>query len=181
MASTGIKECPKALGTVQIIIGAVVFLFGIVLKAVADSVNNINSVNSNVMYWGSISFISSGALSVASLDNRCPSVVKASLAMNVISAVTAIAAVSNFSTDLSKSPESECSRIYYRRELAIAYCKVFWKHTIGNSRVLQGFSLLEFFVSIATFVLTWIIKGSTETTSSVSQIDSPPEENPNSP
>ncbi|XP_046722977.1 membrane-spanning 4-domains subfamily A member 15-like isoform X2 [Silurus meridionalis] len=110
---TIMNESPKALGTVQIIIGAVVFLFGFVLKSVSDSEIIINSVNSNIIYWGSFSFIISGALSVASLDTSHPSL----------------------------------------------------KHTIGNSKVLLGFSVLEIIVSIATFVLTWKVRSSTETTS----------------
>ncbi|KAF7711061.1 membrane-spanning 4-domains subfamily A member 15-like isoform X1 [Silurus meridionalis] len=162
---TIMNESPKALGTVQIIIGAVVFLFGFVLKSVSDSEIIINSVNSNIIYWGSFSFIISGALSVASLDTSHPSLVKAALAMNVVSLAIASAGVRVFSDDLQKSPEYHCSHIFYQRELALIFCRFFWKHTIGNSKVLLGFSVLEIIVSIATFVLTWKVRSSTETTS----------------
>ncbi|KAG7327020.1 hypothetical protein KOW79_010421 [Hemibagrus wyckioides] len=169
MAKKVLEQSPKALGTVQIIIGVVVFMFSIVLNTIADSVIHIKSVSSSVMYWGPLSFIISGVLSIISLGNQNPSVVKTSLAMNVISFVTAIVAACMFNIDGKKSPDSICSSTYCKRDLAIVYCQFFWKHVIGNSGVLRGFSILQVFASIATIVLTWINRRSTGTASQVTR------------
>lgn len=51
---------------------------------------------------------------------------KVSLAMNVISFVGAIVAACMFSIDGKKSPDVECSYIYYKMDGAILYCPFFW-------------------------------------------------------
>ncbi|KAK2911992.1 hypothetical protein Q8A67_004125 [Cirrhinus molitorella] len=82
------KAQPKALGTVQIMIGVMVFILGIVLTA-NDARYLDFSVYSGITYWGSVIYISTGSLSVAAQNKLNPCVVKASLGMNVISAITA--------------------------------------------------------------------------------------------
>uniref|UniRef100_A0A8C2D213 Membrane-spanning 4-domains, subfamily A, member 17C.1 n=1 Tax=Cyprinus carpio TaxID=7962 RepID=A0A8C2D213_CYPCA len=82
------KAQPKALGTVQIMIGVMVFLLGIVLTANFYIFSTI-SVISGITIWGSFIYISTGSLSVAAQNKLHPCVLKASLGMNVISAITA--------------------------------------------------------------------------------------------
>ncbi|XP_026111387.1 membrane-spanning 4-domains subfamily A member 4A-like [Carassius auratus] len=81
------KAQPKALGTVQIMTGVMLFLLGIVLTA---SLNRFYSiiVISGITYWGSFIYISTGSFSVAAQNKLHPCVVKVSLGMNVISAIT---------------------------------------------------------------------------------------------
>ncbi|XP_016300319.1 membrane-spanning 4-domains subfamily A member 4D-like [Sinocyclocheilus anshuiensis] len=85
------KAQPKALGIVQIMIGVTVFLLGVVLTwrlTISDYYPKF-VVNSGITYWGSFIYVSAGSLSVAA-QNKCnPCLVKASLGMNVFSAITA--------------------------------------------------------------------------------------------
>ncbi|XP_077094346.1 membrane-spanning 4-domains subfamily A member 4A-like [Siphateles boraxobius] len=87
-----LKLQPKALGTVQVMIGVVVFFLGVLL-----TINDYNYpailVYSGITYWGSCIFIIAGSLSFAGQDKLHPSVVKASLGMNVFSAITAVLAI----------------------------------------------------------------------------------------
>ncbi|MCJ8729990.1 hypothetical protein PDJAM_G00114080 [Pangasius djambal] len=92
-----LKGEPKALGTVQIMIGTTTLLFGIILTSLALTPGII----SGIALWGSLIFISSGALSVAAANHYSSCVVKASLGMNVFSAVAAGLAVILFSVDMA--------------------------------------------------------------------------------
>ncbi|XP_027034819.1 membrane-spanning 4-domains subfamily A member 4A-like [Tachysurus fulvidraco] len=83
--SAFLKGEPKALGTVQIIIGSLTFLLGIVL--ISFTVTSM--VVSGITLCGSLVFVSCGALSVATAKKHNPCMVKASLGMNVFSAVVA--------------------------------------------------------------------------------------------
>ncbi|XP_058259277.1 membrane-spanning 4-domains subfamily A member 15-like [Hemibagrus wyckioides] len=69
----------KALGTVQITIGIITLLFGIFLTLFTFRLR----VTSGIALWGSLVFISSGALSVATANHQNPCMVKALLGMNV--------------------------------------------------------------------------------------------------
>ncbi|XP_058258323.1 membrane-spanning 4-domains subfamily A member 15-like [Hemibagrus wyckioides] len=63
-----LKGKPKILGTVQIMIGIITLLFGIVLTLYFHT----PGVISGIMLWGSLVFISSGALSVATANHQNP-------------------------------------------------------------------------------------------------------------
>ncbi|KAK7164674.1 hypothetical protein R3I94_003153 [Phoxinus phoxinus] len=83
-----LKLQPKALGTVQVMIGVVIFFLGVLL-----TINDYNYpailVYSGITYWGSLIYISAGSLSVAAQNKLNPNVVKASFGMNMFSAITA--------------------------------------------------------------------------------------------
>ncbi|XP_036425516.1 membrane-spanning 4-domains subfamily A member 15-like [Colossoma macropomum] len=104
-----LKGEPKALGTVQIMIGIMMLLFGVVKTAHFPSVG----VVSGVTYWGSCIYITSGALCVAADKKTKPSLVRSSLAMNIISAVAAVAAIVLLSFDIAIR-YSYCYRCFYR-------------------------------------------------------------------
>ncbi|XP_066520182.1 uncharacterized protein [Hoplias malabaricus] len=84
-----LKGEPKALGTVQIMIGITTFLFGITLTVNMFTVSDYSFVT----FCGPVIYIISGALSVAVGNKAHPCVVKASLTMNVISSVIAGAVI----------------------------------------------------------------------------------------
>nr|XP_055054027.1 membrane-spanning 4-domains subfamily A member 12-like [Misgurnus anguillicaudatus] len=82
-----LKVQPKSLGIVQIMIGVVTFLVGIVLTMTIHYFRII--VITGITYWGSLIYITAGSLSVAAENKLNPRLVKASHGINVASAVTA--------------------------------------------------------------------------------------------
>ncbi|XDV25437.1 hypothetical protein PO909_029356 [Leuciscus waleckii] len=114
------KAQPSALGTVQIMIGVVWFLFGIVRTT--DRYYDFISVISGITYWGSLIYISAGSLSVAARNKCHLCVVKASLIMNVISAITAGGAIVLVSIEL--------------------------RLNLGTSGIFLVFTILQFIISI---------------------------------
>ncbi|XP_036425580.1 membrane-spanning 4-domains subfamily A member 15-like [Colossoma macropomum] len=97
-----LKGEPKALGSVQIMIGIMTLLFGIIKTVYVPDVGVI----SGVTYWGSCLYITSGSLSVAADKKTNTCVVRSSLVMNIISAVTAGVAISLLSFDMFFQLES---------------------------------------------------------------------------
>ncbi|XP_077091363.1 membrane-spanning 4-domains subfamily A member 4A-like [Siphateles boraxobius] len=90
------KAQPKALGIVQIMIGVIIFFLGVLLTINYPAI----LVYSGITYWGSIIYISAGSLNVAAQNKLHPCVVKASLGMNVFSAITAGFAILLMSIEL---------------------------------------------------------------------------------
>ncbi|KAL7890902.1 hypothetical protein AOLI_G00003780 [Acnodon oligacanthus] len=138
-APAGLQEVsalrePKVLGTVQILTGIVTYLFGIVSAVHFNTVSGCCKISR----WGSVIYISSGALTVAAANQPHSFVVKSSLVMNTISAVAAGAAVILLSVD-TIFPFSYHS--YYQ-------AKDLWSVSRGISGVLLVFSVLELIVSI---------------------------------
>ncbi|XP_042613328.1 membrane-spanning 4-domains subfamily A member 4A-like [Cyprinus carpio] len=140
------KAQPKALGTVQIMTGMMVFLFGIVRT---DEYNyrypNI-SVVTGITYWGSLIYIGAGSLSVAAQNKLHLCVVKASLVMNVISAITAALTILLMGIDLRiiSDPYNRCSYEYSSESM----CLKFKKLDLGILGILLWFSILQFIISI---------------------------------
>ncbi|XP_073696155.1 membrane-spanning 4-domains subfamily A member 8-like [Garra rufa] len=110
------KAQPQALGTVQIMIGVVIFIIAIVLATSLHAYISIPIyINSGITYWGSLIFISAGSLSVAAQNKLHPCVVKASLAMNVISAITAAISIALMAIEISM-PYRRCYYNYDRTD-----------------------------------------------------------------
>ncbi|XP_039511973.1 membrane-spanning 4-domains subfamily A member 15-like [Pimephales promelas] len=122
-ALTGFSKAqPKALGTVQIVIGVVNFMFGIVRTTFLSKDHPVIIVKSGITYWGSLFYVSGGSLSVAAQNKLHPCVVKASLGMNVINAITA--------------------------GISIVLMSIEIKYDLGISGILLVFSILQFIISI---------------------------------
>ncbi|XP_064841897.1 membrane-spanning 4-domains subfamily A member 4A-like [Oncorhynchus masou masou] len=79
---------PKALGTVQIMVGLMMLLTGIVM-ATGPQVDNIGVI-SRIFVWGSIIYVIAGSLTVAADNNMNTCLVKGSLGMNVVAMVIAL-------------------------------------------------------------------------------------------
>ncbi|XP_063072474.1 uncharacterized protein LOC134463172 isoform X2 [Engraulis encrasicolus] len=80
---------PSALGTVEIMIGIVIFLVGIVKVIYPEEIMTF----SGITFWGAIIFITAGSLTVKANEDLDLCLVKASLGMNIISTIAAGAAI----------------------------------------------------------------------------------------
>ncbi|XP_036793964.1 membrane-spanning 4-domains subfamily A member 4A isoform X1 [Oncorhynchus mykiss] len=147
---------PKALGTIQIMIGLIMLLTGIVNNA-GPQVDNIG-VLSGIFVWGSIIYVVAGSLTVAADNKLNKCLVKGSLGMNVVATVTAVTGTILHSLDSAGIifyryycdypgyPSYDTpSYINYPRSYV---CQQYWVRSQGISGVLAVFSMLEFIVSI---------------------------------
>ncbi|KAK7153572.1 hypothetical protein R3I94_007072 [Phoxinus phoxinus] len=139
------KAQPKALGTVQIMTGVMVFLFGIV-RTTNIYYNNYPafSVFSGITYWGSFIYISAGSLSVAAQNKLHLCVVKASFIMNVIGAITAGLAILMLSIEITLISEQSCYNVYESTRI----CSKYKRNDLGIVGILLVFSILQFIISI---------------------------------
>nr|XP_046161853.1 membrane-spanning 4-domains subfamily A member 4A-like [Oncorhynchus gorbuscha] len=139
---------PKALGTIQITIGLIMLLTGIVMTA-GPQVDNIG-VLSGIFVWGSIIYVVAGSLTVAADNKLNKCLVKGSLGMNVVATVTALTGTILHSLDSAGILyRYYCDYPGYPSYNTPSYvCQQYWVRSQGISGVLAVFSLLEFIVSI---------------------------------
>ncbi|XP_062320888.1 membrane-spanning 4-domains subfamily A member 4A-like isoform X2 [Osmerus eperlanus] len=128
---------PKALGTVQIMVGAITFLFGIVMAVGELSLG----VLSGIFVWGSIIYIIAGSLTIAAEKSLNKCLVKASLGMNVVATVTAGIGTVLYSVD--------AAGVFYYCYNYYEICYQYWAKHQGISGIMLLFSLLEMMVTIS--------------------------------
>ncbi|XP_063054487.1 membrane-spanning 4-domains subfamily A member 4A-like [Engraulis encrasicolus] len=124
---------PMALGTVQIMIGVVVLLFGVVTAFNAQTI----SIFSGVMFWGAIIYMVAGGLTVGVSKSPNLCLVRASLGMNIFSTIAAGIAIILHSIDFVF-----IGGIFYYD------CRDSQSRALGIAGVMLVLSLLQFSVSI---------------------------------
>ncbi|KAK2857398.1 hypothetical protein Q7C36_005317 [Tachysurus vachellii] len=133
-----LKGEPKALGTVQIMIGLLTFLFGIVLATY--SLNII--IFSGVVFWSPVFHIISGSLAVSASNKLNSCVVKATLILNIFSTLSAGLTIIFLFMDL----------IFGGYRYRYIYASEGMRK--GITGVLLVFTLLQFCISIALSAFT---------------------------
>uniref|UniRef100_A0A4W5Q0I0 Membrane-spanning 4-domains subfamily A member 4A-like n=1 Tax=Hucho hucho TaxID=62062 RepID=A0A4W5Q0I0_9TELE len=139
---------PKALGTIQIMVGLMMLLTGIVM-ATGPQVDSIG-VFSGIFVWGSIIYVIAGSLTVAADNKLNTCLVKGSLGMNVVATVTALTGIILHSLDsVGILFYYFCEYPDYPPNYFPSYiCQQYWVRSQGIAGVLTVFSILEFIVSI---------------------------------
>ncbi|XP_017548526.1 membrane-spanning 4-domains subfamily A member 4A-like [Pygocentrus nattereri] len=133
-----LKGEPKALGTVQIMIGLMTFMFGIVITIYVDL---IITVYSGIAFWGALMYIITGSLAVAASNKLHRCVVKGALVMNVLSSIVAGVAIILLSLDFVISAlYAPC------RYDGTFNCNR--SQSTGINAVLLIFSIMQFIISI---------------------------------
>ncbi|XP_036427245.1 membrane-spanning 4-domains subfamily A member 4D-like isoform X2 [Colossoma macropomum] len=142
-----LKGEPKALGIVQIMIGLLTFLLGILITYYRPAL----SAYSGIVFWGALVYISTGSLAVSASNKLHHCVVRGALVMNVLSTIIAGLATILLSLDLMIVPLlSDC--IYGSRDPDCISEGL----TMSVLVVLLIFSIVQFFISI--FVSTFACK-----------------------
>ncbi|XP_045711173.1 membrane-spanning 4-domains subfamily A member 8-like isoform X3 [Phyllostomus hastatus] len=125
----------KTLGALQILIGLIHFGLGSIMGTILLGPYRAPSFYGGYPFWGGISFIISGSLSVASEEQpNSPCVLKGGLGMNILSAIFSVMGICLFITDICINPH----HFYYTLE------KIqFQPSGFATSGILLIFSLLE--------------------------------------
>ncbi|XDA87632.1 hypothetical protein R6Z07M_017310 [Ovis aries] len=118
---------PKALGTVQILIGLIHLGFGGVLLMVRRGHLGMLFIEGGVPFWGGACFIISGSLSVAAEKNHTSCLVRISLGTHILSAMAAFAGTAILLMDFGVTN---------------------WDVGRGYLAVLTIFTILEFFIAV---------------------------------
>ncbi|XP_045711129.1 membrane-spanning 4-domains subfamily A member 8-like isoform X7 [Phyllostomus hastatus] len=125
----------KTLGALQILIGLIHFGLGSILGTTQHVRYEPVSFIIGCAFWGGISFIISGSLSVASEEQpNSPCVLKGGLGMNILSGIFSMAGICTYIVDLAVNARYSNSD----RSLTSGF---------ATSGVLLIFSLLELFIA----------------------------------
>nr|XP_028593441.1 membrane-spanning 4-domains subfamily A member 15-like [Podarcis muralis] len=142
---------PKALGTVQIVVGAIEICFGVALT-VAQEDSKTLTVKSGLYFWFGILLLISGSLLVEMEKRDLQWLVKASSAANLLVCVAALVAVILHSTEIAQTHQQgdlcDDSDMYY------GYCFNSIPTLIyGLNAVFIIFSVLELCIAVAALVV----------------------------
>ncbi|XP_040890274.1 membrane-spanning 4-domains subfamily A member 4A-like isoform X2 [Toxotes jaculatrix] len=137
------KAWPLALGTVQIMIGLMVLLFGIAMVVNADTLG----VYSGAFVWGALIYITAGSLTVAAGKSKNLCLVNGALALCVMAAVASCIATILYSLDAA-GLSNRCRYYGYDFGSGSYGCYLYKIRMQGFSGILVVFHFLELVVSI---------------------------------
>ncbi|KAJ7344218.1 hypothetical protein JRQ81_000168 [Phrynocephalus forsythii] len=132
-----LKGDPKVLGVIQILIALIHWGFGSVLTLLPKKETLI--IVSGYVYWGGLFYVISGSLMVAAERIQLLHLVKAGLGMNIMSTIAAATGAILFLMDENVLFSVVISPQVEERKVAQ-----------GLSNVLLIFTLLEFFIGLAS-------------------------------
>ncbi|KAG7494200.1 membrane-spanning 4-domains subfamily A member 4A-like [Solea senegalensis] len=132
-----IKGRPQALGTIQIIIGLMILLFGIAMTPEADTLG----IYSGIFVWGAAFYITAGSLTVAAGRRPSRCLVNCAMAFSIVAVVTAVTATILYSLD-GAGISIYCG--YYGNYRS---CYKYMSRMMGVSGVLAVFNALQLIVS----------------------------------
>ncbi|XP_028647356.2 membrane-spanning 4-domains subfamily A member 4A-like isoform X1 [Erpetoichthys calabaricus] len=144
-----LKGEPKPLGIVQIMIGIVNFLFGIILCFIVSL-----AAFTGIPFWTGLMYIISGSFCVAASKNSNSCLIKGALGTNIVSAIFSGIAIIIYSLDVtyfsytryrSHSTNNENSENYECQLLKYLYLNA----GNGIKGILLVFAILEFCVTIS--------------------------------
>ncbi|XP_026995963.2 membrane-spanning 4-domains subfamily A member 4A-like [Tachysurus fulvidraco] len=135
-----LKGEPKALGTVQIMIGLMTLLFGIVLATDPQTV----LIFSGIVFWSPLFPITAGSLAVSASNKLNSCVVKATLTLNIFSTLSAGITIMFLIIDMIFGSYVYCD---YENSYGCNYAAEGIRE--GITGVLLVFTLLQFCISIA--------------------------------
>ncbi|XP_047547633.1 membrane-spanning 4-domains subfamily A member 12-like [Lutra lutra] len=141
-AITNFREEAKVLGAIQIMIGLMHIGFGTILGFMYTTYGSVFgfaslAVISGYPFWGGISFITTGTLSILASKKLSPSLIKSSLGMNIVSTIFAFIGVILLLVDVSINGQPN---------------QDYWAVLSGKgiTAMLIIFSLLEFYTNSTT-------------------------------
>ncbi|CAN9512625.1 unnamed protein product [Ophioblennius macclurei] len=137
------KGHPKALGTVQLMIGAITLLFGIATAIYQPSLG----VYSGIFVWGALFYITSGSLTVAADKSLSRCLINTSLGFNIVSAVVAGVGVILYALDPAVL-YYVC--VYSHNDSYSHYHHRYRFYYGGYSAVVAVFQFLELVISITS-------------------------------
>ncbi|XP_034979972.1 membrane-spanning 4-domains subfamily A member 15 [Zootoca vivipara] len=142
---------PKALGTVQIVVGAIEICFGVALTAAQEDSKTL-TVKSGVYFWFGILLLVSGSLLVEMEKRDLQWLVKACSAANLLVCVAALVAVILHSTEIAQTHQQ--GDLCHDSDMRYGYCSNSIQTLIyGLNAVFIIFSVLELSIAVAALVV----------------------------
>ncbi|XP_076869781.1 membrane-spanning 4-domains subfamily A member 4A-like isoform X1 [Brachyhypopomus gauderio] len=136
-----LKGKPKALGIVQVMVGVISFQLFIVLSSVEYGV----FLQSGFLIWGPLIYLIAGIISIIAESKPSSGMVKASIAVNVISAVTAGIGIIMLAMDLASS---QFSYYTWNYTCGIYYFENTYRLKYGIEGVLILLTVFQFIISL---------------------------------
>ncbi|KAL6455675.1 hypothetical protein MHYP_G00355260 [Metynnis hypsauchen] len=137
-----LKGEPKALGSVQIMIGLFTLLLGVVITLYIPAV----TVVSGIVFWGSLVYISSGSLAVSASNKLHSCVVRGALWMNVLSTIIAGLNIILLSLDLTIGH-------------TFRYCNYNSGYGCSSNGLTNGIFVMLLIFSITQFIISFCLSG----------------------
>ncbi|KAL7890892.1 hypothetical protein AOLI_G00003680 [Acnodon oligacanthus] len=137
-----LKGHPKALGSVQIMIGLFKLLLGIVITLYIPAF----TVLSGIVFWGALVYISTGSLAVSASNQLHSCVVRGALWMNVISTIIAGINILLLCLDLTIWP-------------AFRYCNYNSGYGYNPKGLTTGIFVVLLIFSIIQFIISFCLSG----------------------